>query len=506
MSTYDYDLIVIGGGPVGENVADYAAKRGVRAAIVESELVGGECSYWACMPSKALLRSGHAVRAARRLAGAREAMTGSIDVSAVLSRRSAFTDGWRDDGQVAWLESAGIDLLRGRGRLAGAHAVQVGGQVFTARAVALATGSVPVLPDIPGLASAAPWGTREAAAADHVPPRLVVIGGGVAGVEFAFAFSALGSQVTVLSRCGLLDREEPFVGEHLAEALAEEGVEVRLGVMPTCVDRNEDRVVSIALEDGTVVQAEEILVSTGRRPNTDDLGLDTVGLDPIGLDPVGVDPVGLDPVGVGRVGSDRAGLDAAGRLTVDDTLLVDGTDWLYAVGDVNGRALLTHQGKYQARAAGEAIAARLQGTPLDDVPWGAHVATADHAAVPHVVFSDPEVASVGLTEARARGLGCTIRTVEYDLGGVAGAKLQADGYTGRAKLVVDEDRRVILGATFLGQDVAELLHSATIAIVGEVTIDRLWHAVPAYPTISEIWLRLLETYGRSERPIIPVTT
>ncbi|PZR52061.1 pyridine nucleotide-disulfide oxidoreductase [Xylanimonas oleitrophica] len=464
---YDYDLVVVGGGPVGENVADYAAKRGVRrVAVVESSLVGGECSYWACMPSKALLRSGQAIRAARRLDGARQAVTGTIDAAAVLARRSAFTDGWDDAGQAAWLASAGIDLLRGHGRLAGPHAVRVGDRLLTAGAVALATGSVPVLPDVPGLASAAPWGTREATAAAHVPPRLLVVGGGVAGVELALAYSSLGSRVILLSRSGLLDGEEPFVGEHLAAALAAEGVDVRLGVQPTRVDRDQQGVVGVTLEDGAVLRAEEILVATGRRPSTDDLGLDQVGLDP------------------------------SRGLAVDETMRVEGTDWLYAVGDVNGRALLTHQGKYQARAAGEAIAARLQGAPLDDAPWGAHAATADRAAVPRVVFTDPEVASVGLTEARAREQGLDVRAVEHDLGAVAGARLHADGYTGRAKIVVDEGRGVIVGATFVGQDVAELLHAATIAIVGEVTIDRLWHAVPAYPTVSEVWLRLLEAYGR----------
>jgi len=463
---YDYDLIVVGAGPVGENVADYAARRGLRTAVVESELVGGECSYWACVPSKALLRSGHVLRAARRVAGAREAVTGSLDAAAVLARRTSFTDGWADDGQVAWLKSAGIDLVRGRGRITGPRTVQVGDQVLTAAAVALATGSVPVVPPIPGLAAAAPWGTRDATAADHVPARLVVLGGGVAGVELAQAYASLGSRVTVLSVSALLDREEPFAGEHLAAALAADGVDVRLHVTVTRVVRGADGVVTVTLEDGSVVEAEQILVTTGRRPNTEDLGLDTLGLS------------------------------SPGGLRVDETLRVDGTDWLYAVGDVNGRALLTHQGKYQARAAGEAIAARLRGTPLDGGPWGAHAATADHAAVPRVVFTDPAVASVGLTEAHARENGLSVRTVEYDLGSVSGAALEADDYTGRAKLVVDADRHVVLGATFVGQDVAELLHSATVAIVGEVTIDRLWHAVPAYPTISEIWLRLLEAYGR----------
>ncbi|MGN6127978.1 MAG: dihydrolipoyl dehydrogenase family protein [Humibacter sp.] len=460
-SDFDYDLIVIGGGPVGENVADYATKRGIRVAIVESELVGGECSYWACMPSKALLRSGHAIRAARRLPGAREAITADLDSDAVLARRTAFTDNWKDDGQVDWVASAGIDLIRGFGTLVGPRRVKVGDRVYTARSVALATGSVPVIPSIPGLADSKAWGTREITSADHVPQSLIVLGGGVAGTEMAFAFNALGAKVTVLSRRALLNREEPFVGEYLATALADEGVDVHLGATPVRVARGADGSVSVILDDGTNLIADELLVATGRRPAISGLGLETVGVDE--------------------------------KLPVDDTMLVDGTDWLYAVGDVNGRALLTHQGKYQARAAGEAIAARLNGDALQAETWGRHVATADHGAVPRVIFTDPEVAAVGLTEEQARRAGLDVRTVEYDLGAVSGARLHADGYTGRAKLLIDERRRVVVGATFVGQDVAELLHSATIAIVGEVTIDRLWHAVPSYPTISEVWLRLLET-------------
>ncbi|WP_181272715.1 dihydrolipoyl dehydrogenase family protein [Brevibacterium oceani] len=460
----DYDLIVIGAGPVGENVADYATKRGLRAAVVESELVGGECSYWACMPSKALLRSGQALRAARRVDGSRQAMAGSLDVPAVLARRDSFTSGWKDAGQVAWLEGAGIDLIRGRGELAGERSVRVGERTYSARAVALATGSVPILPPVPGLAEAHPWGTREATSAEAVPPRLIVVGGGVAGVEMASAFASLGSAVTVVARSGLLGREEPFVGEMLEQGLAEAGVDVRLGASPSRVDRGDDGVVCAVLDDGSTIEAEEILVSTGRRPDADGLGLPEVGL--------------------------------TERLTVDETMLVEGTDWLYAVGDVNGRSLLTHQGKYQARAAGEAIAARILGGPVDDGVWGRHVASADHAAVPHVVFTDPEIASIGLTEAAAREQGLAVAAVEVDLGGVAGAALHADGYAGRAKLVIDEDRHVVIGATFVGQDVAELLHAATIAVVGQVPIERLWHAVPSYPTMSEVWLRLLEAYGR----------
>ncbi|MFZ7088566.1 dihydrolipoyl dehydrogenase family protein [Curtobacterium sp. RRHDQ10] len=463
----DFDLIVIGAGAVGENVADYAHKRGLSTAIVESELVGGECSYWACMPSKALLRSGHAVRAAQRLDGAEQAVTGSVDPAAVFARRNSFTSDWKDDGQVSWLESADITLLRGHATITGPKTITVDGETHTARAaIAVATGSVHVLPDVPGLADAAPWGTREATSAQAVPESLMVVGGGVAGSELATAYASFGATVTLVARSGLLGTQEPFVGELVADSMRELGIDVRLGVSPTRVDRDEHGLVTTTLDDGTTVVTSEILVAAGRSARTGDLGLENIGIEP------------------------------GDWLHVDDTMLVEGTDWLYGVGDVNHRALLTHQGKYQARAAGEAIAARFQGTDLHTEPWGAHVATADHGAVPQVTFTDPEVASVGLTEDAARKQGLNVRGVEYDLGAIAGSALQADGYSGRAKMVVDEDRGVLVGVTFVGQDVAEMLQAATIAIVGEVPVDRLWHAVPAYPTMNEIWLRLLETYGR----------
>ncbi|PZE77237.1 NAD(P)/FAD-dependent oxidoreductase [Curtobacterium sp. MCBD17_019] len=463
----DYDLIVIGAGAVGENVADYAHKRGLSTAIVEAELVGGECSYWACMPSKALLRSGHAVRAAQRLGGAAEAVTGTVDPAATFARRNGFTSNWQDDSQVSWLDSADIALIRGHARITGPRTIEVDGVEHRARAaVAVATGSLPQLPDIPGLADAAPWGTREATSAQSAPDSLLVIGGGVAGCELATAYASFGTTVTLVARGGLLGAMEPFAGEMVTDALRELGVDVRIGATPIRVDRDEHGLVTATFEDGSTLVTSEVLVATGRTAHTAELGLETVGLTP------------------------------GAWLDVDDTMLVHGTDWLYGVGDVNHRALLTHQGKYQARAAGEAIAARFQGTTLQTAPWGAHVATADHAAVPQVTFTDPEVASVGLTEAAARQQGLNVRAVEYDLGAVAGSALQADGYTGRAKAVVDEDRHVLVGVTFVGQDVAEMLQAATVAVVGEVPIDRLWHAVPAYPTMSEIWLRLLETLGR----------
>ncbi|MGX1933547.1 dihydrolipoyl dehydrogenase family protein [Microbacterium resistens] len=466
----EYDLIVLGGGPVGENVADRVVQAGLTAVIVESELVGGECSYWACMPSKALLRPAQALRSAKRVQGSAEAVTGGLDVRAVLARRNGFASDWSDDGQVGWLRSAGIDLVRGHGRLVGPREVEVAtadGERRTLRArhaVAISTGSDAVVPDIPGLRDAGPWTSREATSAQEVPASLAVIGGGVVAVEMATAYAALGSVVTVIARHGLLGGMEAFAGERVAEGLRELGVDVRTDTGIERVERREDAVV-VTTDAGEVV-ASEVLVATGRRARTADLGLETVGLEP------------------------------GAWIRTDDSLRVPGVDGLYAVGDVNGRVLLTHQGKYQARAAGDAIAARALGEPVDEQPWGRHVATADAAAVPQVVFSEPEVAAVGLTEAAAREAGRRVRAVDVEFSSVAGAGLHEDGYRGRARMVVDEDRGVLLGVTMAGPDVAELIHAATIAVVGEVPLARLWHAVPSYPTMSEVWLRLLEAYGR----------
>ncbi|NYH45894.1 dihydrolipoamide dehydrogenase [Micromonospora jinlongensis] len=473
MTAIEYDVIVIGAGPVGENVADRVVQGGLTAAIVERELVGGECSYWACMPTKALLRSASALRAARQLPGAREAVTGTLDVAAVLGRRDSFASHWKDDGQVSWLESAGIALHRGQGRIRSARVVPVTGVdgvtvTLTARhAVVVATGSSALLPDIPGLREAAPWSSRDAASAASVPRRLAIIGGGVVAAEMATAFAALGSSVTVLARDGVLPSAEPFAGELVAESLREAGVSVRLGAEAVSVSRDAGGTVHVTTADGQLVDADEVLVAVGRTPNTQDIGLERVGLAP------------------------------GAWLRVDDTLrVVGGGGWLYAAGDVNRRVLLTHQGKYQARAAGDVIVARARGEKIEDGQWGRHAVTADERAVPQVIFTDPEVASVGLTAAAATAAGRRIRVVDYDLGSVAGSSLHADGYKGHARMVVDEDRKVIVGFTLAGPDVAELIHAATIAVVGEVPLDRLWHAVPAYPTVSEVWLRLLETYGR----------
>jgi dihydrolipoamide dehydrogenase len=465
-----YDVVVLGAGPVGENVADRTRAAGLSTAVVESELVGGECSYWACMPSKALLRPVIAQADARRLPGLSASVQGPLDTAAVLARRDYFTSNWKDDGQIGWLESIGADFHRGHGRLTGERTVTVTGpdgvrKVLTARhAVAVCTGTRAVLPDVPGLDEVKPWTSREATSAKAAPGRLVVVGGGVVATEMATAWQALGSQVTLLVRGkGLLNRMEPFAGELVAEALTETGVTVRTGTSVESVTRDNGTVV-VVTGTGDRIEADEILFATGRAPRTDDIGLDTIGREP------------------------------GTWLEVDDSLRVTGSDWLYAVGDVNHRALLTHQGKYQARIAGAAISARASGAPVQADPWGAHAATADHDAVPQVVFTDPEAAAVGLSLAEAEQAGHRVRAVDYDLASVAGAGLYADGYRGRARMVVDLEREILLGVTFVGPGVGELIHSATIAVAGQVPISRLWHAVPSYPTISEVWLRLLEAY------------
>ncbi|MFB9517494.1 dihydrolipoyl dehydrogenase family protein [Streptomyces purpureus] len=469
----EYDVVVLGAGPTGENVADRTRAAGLSTAVVESELVGGECSYWACIPSKALLRPALARADARRVPGLRRSVGGPLDTEAVLAHRDHFTGDWKDDGQVSWLESVGARIHRGHGRLDGPRRVTVTGpegehHVLTARhAVAVCTGTRAALPELPGLTGAKPWTSREATSSHRVPGSLAVIGGGVVATEMATAWQALGARVTVLVRGGgLLPRMEPFVGEHVAAALTEAGADIRTDTAVAAVVRDGGTgPLTVVLEGGDHIDADELLVATGRAPRTDDIGLESVGLEP------------------------------GSWLPVDETLRVTGSDWLYAVGDVNHRALMTHQGKYQARVAGAAIAARARGTaPLETGPWGAHSATADHSAVPQVVFTDPEAAAVGLTLAEAQKQGRRVRAVDYDLGNVSGAGLYADGYRGHARMIVDEDRRTLLGATFVGPGVGELLHSATIAVTGEVPLDRLWHAVPSFPTISEVWLRLLETY------------
>jgi dihydrolipoamide dehydrogenase len=456
MAERSFDVVVLGAGPAGEVAAGRLADGGLSVAVVEPHLVGGECSFYACMPSKALLRPGELLAEARRVPGVAEAVGGELDAGAVLARRDEVVHDLSDESQLPWLEDKGIELLRGAGRLDGERRVRVGDDVLVAgRAVVVATGSAPALPPIDGLREAEPWTNREGTTAKEVPARLVVLGGGVAGVELAQAWRTLGSQVTIVERGDrLLEREEPFAGEQVTESLRALGVDVRVDAAVHTVSAADGEVV-LELEGEARIAADQLLVAAGRRPNTDDLGVDSVGLEP------------------------------GETIEVDDRMRARDVDggWLFAVGDVNGRALLTHMGKYQARAAADVILGK-------DA-----VVTEDGPVSPRVIFTDPQVAAVGHTLASAREAGLNVRAVDVDTEGNAGGSFVGRGAAGTCRIVVDEDRRVIVGATFTGVEVAEALHAATIAVVGEVPLDRLWHAIPSFPTRSELWLNLLEAYG-----------
>lgn len=450
MSTPDptadvFDVIVIGGGPAGEVAAQYAIAGSSRtAAIIEQERLGGECSYWACMPSKALLVPIAAATTADDLQGVEPHV--GVSPTELLARRDSWVDNYDDSSQVSWATDTGIAVIRGAGLVDGDRAVRVTSatqtRLLTARhAVVVATGSVPVIPD--AYAAINPWTSRDATGVTTIPESIVVIGGGVVACESATWLSALGTHVTLVSRHGLLGSFDGWVGEQVADGLRAAGVDVRTYTHTGAVSRDEvfndagvgvphGGPVTVEVSGGSPITAAEILVATGRRPA----------------------PIGADP---------------------------DEHDWLYAVGDASGGPALTHWGKYQGRMVGAEIAARAEGKIVAE--------PLIHPPVPQVVFTDPQVASVGRT---AESAGDGYRSVSTDLGAVAGFALQRDNAAGTAQLVIDDERDVIVGATFVGPGVGELLHAATIAIVAEVPLTRLRHAVAAYPTASEVWLNLVE--------------
>lgn len=457
----EFDVIVVGGGPAGEHAVGRTTKAGLSTLLVETELVGGECSYWGCIPSKTLLRPTQALHTTAKVPGAREAITGTVDSAAALARRNWIVSDWDDAGQVEWIANAGAALVRGRGRLAGERMVEVESAdgrktIYAARrAVILAVGSDAAFPPIPGLADARVWSNREATAAQAAPESLVVLGGGAVGVELAQAWKRLGTRTVdiVETEARLLPSAEPFASELLKSAFSSEGINLHLSRRATRIVRpNPDDPVSVTLDDGSTITAAELLLAVGRRPRTKDVGLETVGLEP------------------------GAYLETNGRLQIAS---VPG-GWLYAIGDANGIALLTHMGKYQARLAVRSIL----GEVVDDV--------ARHA-IPAVVFTDPQVASVGLSEAQARATRRSVRTSRVDLADVSAAAIIGEHTGGTAQLVVDDDESCVVGATFVGPDVADWLQAATIAVVGRVPIAELRHAVPAFPTMSEVWLELVES-------------
>jgi pyruvate/2-oxoglutarate dehydrogenase complex dihydrolipoamide dehydrogenase (E3) component len=472
-----FDVIVIGSGQAGRNLAARTAEGGLSTLIVEEELFGGDCPFWACIPSKAMLRPNETLEVGRGMNGSKQLIdTGkTVDVDAVFTRRDGFVQMWDDTFIVDLSLSQKCSIVRGSATLTDVKRVEVknvNGERITItanNAVVLSTGSDALIPTIPGLADIHYWTPRHATSTNTVPEDLLILGGGAVGTEMATVFLSLGSKVTILgSNESLLPKFEPEAGRRVAAALTAKGAKVVIGASVTSFEKTASGFIA-KLSTGETIPGQIVLISTGRKPRSYGIGLEAVGLDP-------------------------------NALKVDDSLSVTGTKdhWLYAIGDVNGRNPVTHMAVYQARAAALTILARAQNIPnVEPKPWSKYAATADHETFPQVVFTDPNVASVGLTVQDAKNKGLNIKEAVAPGGfQFPGAWVHAEhNYDGWAQWVIDTDRNVLVGATIIGREAVDLLHASTVAIVGEIPVEKLWHAVPSFPTMSEIYVALLKASG-----------